>query len=126
MVALAREHDIELPDGRGVPSPLRARAVPARAQAIALVLFLAYPYSFVFYGYGYADVLLPPRPGGRQDSVGALVEDSDIEDLIGKVTAGELRLPGDNEGFDLTGRMVREIRFQFSPIEIGITGWMLM
>jgi translocation and assembly module TamA len=32
-------------------------------------------------GYGYADVLLPPRPGGRQDSVGALVEDSDIEDL---------------------------------------------
>jgi len=34
------------------------------------------------------------------------------EDLIGKVTAGELRLPGDNEGFDLTGRMVRgEVAF---------------
>jgi len=34
------------------------------------------------------------------------------EDLVGKVTAGELRLPGDNEGFDLTGRMVRgEVAF---------------
>jgi PAS domain S-box-containing protein len=34
------------------------------------------------------------------------------EDLIGKVHAGELRLPGDNEGFDLTGRMVRgEVAF---------------
>ena len=32
-------------------------------------------------GFGYADVLLPPRPNGVQDSVGALVEDSDIEDL---------------------------------------------
>ena len=32
-------------------------------------------------GFGYADVLLPPRPNGIQDSVGALVEDSDIEDL---------------------------------------------
>ncbi len=32
-------------------------------------------------GYGYADVLLPPRPSGIQDSVGMLVEDSDIEDL---------------------------------------------
>jgi translocation and assembly module TamA len=32
-------------------------------------------------GFGYADVLFPPRPGGVQDSVGTLVEDSDIEDL---------------------------------------------
>ena len=32
-------------------------------------------------GYGYADVLLPPRPSGIQDSVGMLIEDSDIEDL---------------------------------------------
>jgi translocation and assembly module TamA len=32
-------------------------------------------------GLGYADILLPPRPSGIQDSVGALVEDSDIEDL---------------------------------------------
>jgi len=32
-------------------------------------------------GLAYADVLLPPRPSGIQDSVGALVEDSDIEDL---------------------------------------------
>ncbi len=35
-----------------------------------------------------------------------------IDELIGKVHAGELRLPGDNEGFDLTGRMVRgEVAF---------------
>ena len=34
------------------------------------------------------------------------------DELIGKVHAGELRLPGDNEGFDLTGRMVRgEVAF---------------
>jgi len=34
------------------------------------------------------------------------------EELIDKVHAGELRLPGDNEGFDLTGRMVRgEVAF---------------
>lgn len=32
-------------------------------------------------GFGYADVLLPPRPSGIQDSVGVLAEDSDIEDL---------------------------------------------
>jgi translocation and assembly module TamA len=31
-------------------------------------------------GYGYADVLLPPRPNGVQDAVGALIEDSDIEE----------------------------------------------
>jgi PAS domain S-box-containing protein len=34
------------------------------------------------------------------------------DELIGKMHAGELRLPGDNEGFDLTGRMVRgEVAF---------------
>lgn len=34
------------------------------------------------------------------------------DELVGKVSAGELRLPGDNEGFDMTGRMVRgEVAF---------------
>jgi len=34
------------------------------------------------------------------------------EELVGKVAAGELRLPGDDENFDLTGRMVRgEVAF---------------
>ena len=33
-------------------------------------------------GFGYADVLLPPRPNGIQDSVGALGEYSEIEDLF--------------------------------------------
>ncbi|HZA94522.1 MAG TPA: BamA/TamA family outer membrane protein [Burkholderiaceae bacterium] len=32
-------------------------------------------------GFGYVDLLLPPKPNGARDSVGALVEDSDIEDL---------------------------------------------
>jgi PAS domain S-box-containing protein len=34
------------------------------------------------------------------------------DELIGKVAAGDLRLPGDDEGFDMTGRMVRgEVAF---------------
>jgi translocation and assembly module TamA len=32
-------------------------------------------------GFAFADLLLPPRPGGARDSVGVLVEDSDIENL---------------------------------------------
>lgn len=32
-------------------------------------------------GFGFVDLLLPPKPNGARDSVGALVEDSDIEDL---------------------------------------------
>ena len=32
-------------------------------------------------GLAFADVLFPPRPSGVQDSVGWLVEDSDVEDL---------------------------------------------
>ena len=32
-------------------------------------------------GFGYVDLLLPPKPNGARDSVGALVEHSEIEDL---------------------------------------------
>lgn len=32
-------------------------------------------------GFAYGDIMLPPRPSRVQDSVGALVEDSEIEDL---------------------------------------------
>ncbi len=32
-------------------------------------------------GLGYADLQFPPRPSGFQDSIGMLVEDSDVEDL---------------------------------------------
>ena len=32
-------------------------------------------------GFGFVDLLLPPKPNGARDSVGALIEDSDIEDL---------------------------------------------
>ena len=32
-------------------------------------------------GFGYGDLLLPPKPNGARDSVGALIEDSDIEEL---------------------------------------------
>ena len=48
-------------------------------------------------GFGYVDLLLPPKPNGARDSVGALVEDSDIEDLHVKrwsVGAARARLRG--------------------------------
>lgn len=32
-------------------------------------------------GFAFADLVLPPEPGGARDSVGVLVEDSDIENL---------------------------------------------
>ncbi len=32
-------------------------------------------------GFGYVDLLFPPKPNGARDSVGALIEDSDVEDL---------------------------------------------
>jgi translocation and assembly module TamA len=32
-------------------------------------------------GFAFADLVFPPRPGGARDSVGVLVEDSDIENL---------------------------------------------
>jgi translocation and assembly module TamA len=48
-------------------------------------------------GFGYVDLLLPPKPNGARDSVGALVEDSDIEDLRVKrwsIGAARARLRG--------------------------------
>ncbi|MBC8119264.1 MAG: BamA/TamA family outer membrane protein, partial [Burkholderiaceae bacterium] len=32
-------------------------------------------------GFGYVDLLFPPKPNGARDSLGALIEDSDIENL---------------------------------------------
>lgn len=52
-------------------------------------------------GFGYADVMLPPRPNGIQDSVGALVEDSDVEDLHVRrwgVGAARTRIVGPRAG----------------------------
>jgi translocation and assembly module TamA len=48
-------------------------------------------------GFAYVDLLLPPKPNGARDSIGALVEDSDIEDLEVKrwsVGAARSRLRG--------------------------------
>ncbi len=48
-------------------------------------------------GFGYVDLLLPPKPNGARDSVGALIEDSDIEELRVKrwsVGAARARLLG--------------------------------
>jgi translocation and assembly module TamA len=48
-------------------------------------------------GFAYVDLLLPPKPNGARDSIGALVEDSDIEDLRVKrwsVGAARARLRG--------------------------------
>lgn len=49
-------------------------------------------------GFGYVDLLLPPKPNGARDSLGALYEDSDIEELDVKrwsvgATRGRLRGP---------------------------------
>ena len=49
-------------------------------------------------GFGYVDLLLPPKPNGARDSIGALYEDSDIEDLEVKrwsvgASRGQLRGP---------------------------------
>ncbi len=67
-------------------------------------LTFGYPYSLQTGaridqngGFGYVDLLLPPKPNGARDSVGALVEDSDIEDLRVKrwsVGAARARLRG--------------------------------
>jgi translocation and assembly module TamA len=48
-------------------------------------------------GFAYVDLLLPPKPNGARDSIGALVENSDIEDLEVKrwsVGAARSRLRG--------------------------------
>ena len=48
-------------------------------------------------GFAYVDLLLPPKPNGARDSIGALVEDSDIEDLRVKrwsIGAARSRLRG--------------------------------
>jgi translocation and assembly module TamA len=48
-------------------------------------------------GFAYVDLLLPPKPNGARDSIGALVEDSDIEDLEVKrwsIGAARSRLRG--------------------------------
>ncbi len=52
-------------------------------------------------GFGYVDLLLPPKPNGARDSVGVLVEDSDIEELRVKrwsVGAARNRLRGTRGG----------------------------
>jgi translocation and assembly module TamA len=58
-------------------------------------------------GYGYADVLLPPRSSGLQDSLGGLVEDSDIEDLHIRrwgVGAARSRIVGPRAGNNVATR----------------------
>lgn len=48
-------------------------------------------------GFAYVDLLLPPKPNGARDSIGALVEDSDVEELKVKrwsVGASRARLRG--------------------------------
>ena len=48
-------------------------------------------------GFGYVDFLLPPKPNGARDSIGALVEDTEVEELDVKrwsVGANRTRLRG--------------------------------
>ena len=84
----------------GVASDTGAHLELAYRQSLTF----GYPYSLQTGaridqngGFGYVDLLLPPKPNGARDSVGALVEDSDIEDLRVKrwsIGAARARLRG--------------------------------
>lgn len=70
--------------GVGVASNTGAHVELAYRQS----LIFGHPYSLQTGarldqsgGFGYVDLLLPPKPNGARDSIGALVEDSDIEEL---------------------------------------------
>ena len=69
-------------------------------------------------GFGYADVLLPPRPNGIQDSVGALVEDSEIEDLRVRrwgLGAARSRTVGPRAGNNVVTKLVGQLRTREPP-----------
>jgi translocation and assembly module TamA len=54
--------------------------------------------------FAYADLIFPPRPGGARDSVGVLVENSDIENLqINRwgVGAARSKLTGPRDGLNV-------------------------
>ncbi len=75
-------------------------------------------------GFGYADVLLPPRPNRIQDSVGVLVEDSDVEDLLVRrwgLGAARARTVGPRIGNNVVTRW--SVNFEHENRRTPITDW---
>lgn len=75
-------------------------------------------------GFGYADVLLPPHPNGIQDSVGVLVEDSDIEDLRVRrwgLGAARSRITGRRAGNNVITRL--SVNYEHENRRTPTTDW---
>jgi len=75
-------------------------------------------------GFGYADVLLPPRPNRIQDSVGVLVEDSDVEDLRVRrwgLGAARARTVGPRIGNNVVTRW--SVNFEHENRRTPVTDW---
>jgi translocation and assembly module TamA len=75
-------------------------------------------------GLGFADVLFPPRPSGVQDSVGALIEDSELEDLFVKrwgLGAARARTVGPRAGNNVVTRW--SVNFEHENRRTPTTDW---
>ena len=75
-------------------------------------------------GFGYADVLLPPQPNRIQDSVGVLVEDSDVEDLHVRrwgLGAARARTVGPRIGNNVVTRW--SVNFEHENRRTPVTDW---
>lgn len=75
-------------------------------------------------GFGYLDVLFPPRPSGVQDSVGALVEDSELEDLFVKrwgLGAARTRVKGPRAGNNVVTKW--SVNFEHEERRTPTTDW---
>ena len=75
-------------------------------------------------GFAYSDILFPPRPSGIQDSVGALVEDSDVEELRVRrwgVGAARTRTVGPRTGNNVTTKW--SVNFEHEKRRTPATDW---
>jgi translocation and assembly module TamA len=75
-------------------------------------------------GFGYTDVLFPPRPSGVQDSVGALVEDSEVEELRVRrwgVGAARSRVVGPRTGNNVATKW--SVNFEHENRRTPTTDW---
>jgi translocation and assembly module TamA len=75
-------------------------------------------------GFAYADVLFPPRPSGVQDSIGALIEDSDIEELHVRrwgVGAARSRIVGPRAGNNVATKW--SVNFEHENRRTPTTDW---
>jgi translocation and assembly module TamA len=75
-------------------------------------------------GLAFADVLFPPRPSGVQDSVGWLIEDSDLEDLFVRrwgLGAARARTVGPRAGNNVVTRW--SVNFEHENRRTPTTDW---